>query len=202
MHDSAGAAQSRGATRFLLVGGGLLVALLVRRHCRHRLRRVRRAGTPALASLHAVVGGGSSQVFASDGTRLGFIQSDELRSPVTWSEIPQSLKDATVAIEDQRFYKDDGIDVTGIFRAAVKDVVTGAPCREPPPSPCSSCATSTSAATSARSDRRSQRPSSPSNTTNATASARSSAATSTASLRHARRTDHGRRAGRRAHLLR
>jgi penicillin-binding protein 1A len=82
-------------------------------------------GTPALASLHAKVGGGTSEVFAADGTPLGFIQSDELRTPVSWSEIPQDLKNATVAIEDQRFYKDDGIDVTGIFRAAVKDLVNG-----------------------------------------------------------------------------
>jgi penicillin-binding protein 1A len=64
-------------------------------------------------------------VFASDGTRLGFIQSDELRTPVSWSEIPEDLKKATVAIEDQRFYKDDGIDVTGIFRAAIKDIGRG-----------------------------------------------------------------------------
>jgi penicillin-binding protein 1A len=81
--------------------------------------------TPKLADLHAQVGGGTSQVFASDGTSLGFIQSDELRTPVNWGEIPDNLKNATVAIEDQRFYKDDGIDVTGIFRAAVKDLVHG-----------------------------------------------------------------------------
>ena len=30
-----------------------------------------------------------------------------------------------MAIEDQRFYKNDGIDLTGIFRAAVKDLVHG-----------------------------------------------------------------------------
>ena len=36
---------------------------------------------PALASLRPLVGGGSSQVFAANGTRLGFIQSDELRTP-------------------------------------------------------------------------------------------------------------------------
>ncbi len=81
--------------------------------------------TPDLSSLHAKVGGGTSQVFAADGTRLGFIQSDELRTPASWSELPENLKHATVAIEDQRFYKDDGIDVTGIFRAAIKDVVHG-----------------------------------------------------------------------------
>ena len=61
-------------------------------------------------------------MFAADGTRLGFIQSDELRTPVAWSEIPADLKNATVAIEDQRFYKNDGVDLTGIFRAAVKDL--------------------------------------------------------------------------------
>ncbi len=65
-------------------------------------------------------------MFAADGTPLGYIQSDELRSPVGWSEIPGDLKNATVAIEDQRFYKNDGVDLTGIFRAAVKDITRGA----------------------------------------------------------------------------
>jgi penicillin-binding protein 1A len=81
---------------------------------------------PALGRLHPILSGGSSQVFAADGTPLGFIQSDELRSPVSWSEIPADLKNATVAIEDQRFYKNDGVDLTGIFRAAVKDITNGA----------------------------------------------------------------------------
>jgi penicillin-binding protein 1A len=80
---------------------------------------------PSLSSLQAIVSGASSQVFAADGTRLGFIQSDELRSPVSWNEIPTSLKDATVSIEDQRFYKDDGVDPTGIFRSAFKDLIHG-----------------------------------------------------------------------------
>ena len=81
---------------------------------------------PALDKLRPLLSGGSSQVFAADGTRLGFIKSDELRSPIGWSEIPANLKNATVAIEDQRFYKNNGVDVTGIFRAAVKDVMHGA----------------------------------------------------------------------------
>jgi penicillin-binding protein 1A len=80
---------------------------------------------PKVDTLHPIVEGSSSQVFAADGARLGFIQSDELRSPVAWSEIPADLENATVAIEDQRFYKDDGVDPTGIFRAAVKDLVHG-----------------------------------------------------------------------------
>jgi penicillin-binding protein 1A len=82
-------------------------------------------GTRGLESRHASIGGGTSEVYAADGARLGAIQSDELRTPVDWSEIPSALRNATVAIEDQRFYKDDGIDVTGIFRAAVKDAAHG-----------------------------------------------------------------------------
>jgi penicillin-binding protein 1A len=81
--------------------------------------------TQGLAGRHPIVDGASSQVFAANGTRLGFIQSNELRSPIPWSQIPANLSNATVAIEDQRFYKDDGIDPTGIFRAAVKDLVHG-----------------------------------------------------------------------------
>jgi penicillin-binding protein 1A len=83
------------------------------------------AGTASVQSRHATIGGGTSEVYAADGARLGAIQSDELRTPVGWSEIPSALKNATVSIEDQRFYKDDGIDVTGIFRAAIKDLANG-----------------------------------------------------------------------------
>jgi penicillin-binding protein 1A len=75
--------------------------------------------------LHPLISGGSSQVLAADGSRLGFIQADQLRTPVGWSSIPANLRNATVAIEDQRFYKHNGVDLTGIFRAAIKDVVNG-----------------------------------------------------------------------------
>ena len=83
------------------------------------------SSAPSIDNLHQILGGGSTQVFAADGTSLGFIQSAELRTPVAWDEIPGDLKNATVAIEDQRFYKDNGIDLTGIFRAAVKDITHG-----------------------------------------------------------------------------
>jgi penicillin-binding protein 1A len=80
---------------------------------------------PRLASLKANITGASSQVFAADGRPLGFIQSDELRTPITTAQMPTDLRNATVAIEDQRFYKNNGVDLTGIFRSAVKDVLHG-----------------------------------------------------------------------------
>jgi penicillin-binding protein 1A len=81
--------------------------------------------TKPLSALKPAIEGGTSEVIAADGTSLGFVRSDESRSPVGWGQIPGSLRNATVSIEDQRFYKNDGIDVTGIFRAAVKDATHG-----------------------------------------------------------------------------
>jgi penicillin-binding protein 1A len=115
-----------GPTRILLIGGGILVTALI-------VGAIAAVGyvlnvaheAPAISSLHPIIGGGSSQVYAADGTRLGFIQSDELRTPVSWDQVPADLRNATVAIEDQRFYKNNGVDLTGIFRAAVKDITHG-----------------------------------------------------------------------------
>ncbi|HEX2015450.1 MAG TPA: transglycosylase domain-containing protein [Solirubrobacteraceae bacterium] len=83
------------------------------------------ASGPSLATLKPIDKGASSLVFAADGSRLGFIQSDELRSPITAAQIPQLLRDATVAIEDQRFYKHKGVDFQGVVRAALRDLGTG-----------------------------------------------------------------------------
>jgi penicillin-binding protein 1A len=80
---------------------------------------------PSLDALKPHVSGGTSAVYAANGTRLGFISSDALRTPILASQMAPDLRDATVAIEDQRFYHNDGIDLTGIFRSAVKDVLRG-----------------------------------------------------------------------------
>src|SRR3954454_13904383 len=77
---------------------------------------------PALSSYVPKNPGSLSEVFASDGkTRLGFIQSDDLVQPVAASQFPKVLNEATVAIEDERFYKHKGVDYEGIIRAAIKN---------------------------------------------------------------------------------
>jgi penicillin-binding protein 1A len=77
---------------------------------------------PTLSSLKRKDPGSTSAVYAADGTRLGFIQADDLSVPVDSNEIPDVLKQATVAIEDQRFYKHKGVDYEGLVRAAFKNV--------------------------------------------------------------------------------
>jgi penicillin-binding protein 1A len=77
---------------------------------------------PPLSSLKQKDPGSISAVYAADGTRLGYIQADELRVQVDSAVIPNVLKQATVAIEDQRFYKHKGVDYEGLVRAAFKNV--------------------------------------------------------------------------------
>lgn len=83
------------------------------------------ADAPDPANLKPIDQGANSVIFAGDGSRLGMINSDEIRSPVKYREMPESIRNATIAIEDERFYKHNGIDVVGGFRALVKNIKEG-----------------------------------------------------------------------------
>ncbi|HEU4706408.1 MAG TPA: transglycosylase domain-containing protein [Solirubrobacterales bacterium] len=83
------------------------------------------AEAPSLASCKRIAKGGNSVVYAADGSKLGLIPSPVARSPVSIERIPKSLRLATVAIEDRRFYQHGGIDEEGIVRAALKDLEAG-----------------------------------------------------------------------------
>jgi penicillin-binding protein 1A len=79
------------------------------------------ASAPAFSSLKERDPGANTEVLAADGTRLGWISADELVRPVSGDKLPKLLKDATVAIEDERFYRHQGVDYEGIIRAAVEN---------------------------------------------------------------------------------
>jgi penicillin-binding protein 1A len=83
------------------------------------------SGAPDLSELKPVDKGEISVVYAADGSRLGYVQSDILRRVVPWADIPVSLRRATVAIEDERFYKHKGVDINAIVRAGIKNLESG-----------------------------------------------------------------------------
>jgi len=83
------------------------------------------ASSPPLTAIEARDPGQSSSVYASDNTRLGFIEANELRQEVPGDKLPKTLKDATVAIEDERYYRHKGVDYEGVVRAAVKNLTSG-----------------------------------------------------------------------------
>ena len=53
----------------------------------------------------------ASQVLDSDGEIIAEIGKERNRENVTFSQMPENLKNAYVAIEDERFYKHFGVDV-------------------------------------------------------------------------------------------
>jgi penicillin-binding protein 1A len=75
-----------------------------------------------LDSLQPVEIGQNSFVYADNGAFLGSIPAEKNRQPVTLEKISRWMPTATVAIEDRRFYAHDGVDVSGVARAAAKNL--------------------------------------------------------------------------------
>ena len=68
----------------------------------------------------------STKIFDRTGEILLYDMSEnQQRVVVPLSDFPQHLKDATIAIEDERFYSTPGIDLIGIARAMVKNIAAG-----------------------------------------------------------------------------
>ena len=83
------------------------------------------ADAPSIDDLKPLDSGENSVVYDATGERLGFIDADIVRERVKLKEIPKSLQEATIAIEDENFYEHDGIDVGAIARAAIENVEAG-----------------------------------------------------------------------------
>lgn len=67
----------------------------------------------------------NSVILDRNGERLATLTNNEGRIIVASEEIAPVMKEAVVAIEDQRFYEHRGVDVRGIGRALVQDVLAG-----------------------------------------------------------------------------
>jgi penicillin-binding protein 1A len=78
-----------------------------------------------LNSLHPVEIGQNSFVYAANGALLGSIPAERNRTPVGLKRISPWTLNATIAIEDHRFYTHGGVDYEGILRAAWKDLRAG-----------------------------------------------------------------------------
>lgn len=80
---------------------------------------------PNIKDLEPRQNGTSSAVYAADGTRLGFIQSPIVRQPISSDQITEEIRNATVAVEDRRFYQHKGVDFEGVVRAAFSNITSG-----------------------------------------------------------------------------
>lgn len=66
----------------------------------------------------------TTKIYDRNGVLLYSIYANQNRTLVTLSDIPKSLQNATIAIEDKNFYKNPGFDIQAILRAAIADITT------------------------------------------------------------------------------
>ena len=78
------------------------------------------SSAPDISHIDVSPSGFSTFVYDSEGHQLAkLVAADSNRIPVTMQQIPEDLAHAFVAIEDERFYEHNGIDIKGIIRAGV-----------------------------------------------------------------------------------
>ena len=79
--------------------------------------------SPDISNIDVSPTGFSTFIYNSEGKQTAkLVAADSNRIPVTMDQIPSNLAHAFVAIEDERFYNHNGIDIQGIFRAAVTGI--------------------------------------------------------------------------------
>jgi penicillin-binding protein 1A len=65
----------------------------------------------------------NSIIYDKDGNRLGFLTGNQKRVFLSEAQVAPVMKHAIIAIEDRRFYTNEGVDLRGIARAFFQDVV-------------------------------------------------------------------------------
>lgn len=96
-----------------VIGGGLYAVKLIKQ-------------CPDISEVNISPNGFSTTVYDSAGNEIETLAaSGSNRTYVTIDEIPDDLQKAFVAIEDERFYKHNGIDLRGIIRAGFTGIISG-----------------------------------------------------------------------------
>jgi 1A family penicillin-binding protein len=68
----------------------------------------------------------STKIYDREGKILLYdINAGEKRTVVREEDIPKYLKDATIAVEDEKFYESPGIDFRAIIRALLTNIISG-----------------------------------------------------------------------------
>jgi penicillin-binding protein 1A len=77
---------------------------------------------PSLEAQGSVNLAQTTEIYASDGTLLAYLHDDQNRTVIKSDKIPDVMRQAVVAIEDERFYQHNGVDIEGIFRAVAANL--------------------------------------------------------------------------------
>jgi len=97
---------------FVGLGLGALIGLVLSRF----------VDLPAVEALTSYRPAAATQVLCRDGSPLGTFAS-ERRIPVGAEGIPKVFRDAVIAVEDANFYRHPGVDLQGILRATLRNIL-------------------------------------------------------------------------------
>jgi len=78
---------------------------------------------PSLTAAQQLRHAQNSVLYDYRGNKLGILTSNENRVLVRYQDIAPSMRFAVIAIEDKRFFTNSGVDVRGIARAFVQDLI-------------------------------------------------------------------------------
>lgn len=67
----------------------------------------------------------SSTLYAADGTLVHTFHAEENRKVIPLEQIPEDVRNAVIAIEDERFYRHRGVDIRAVLRAARSNAEAG-----------------------------------------------------------------------------
>ncbi len=83
------------------------------------------ASTPQIRSDQVAPVGAATFIYDREGNKMGeLVATNSNRIFVTGDQIPKYMGQAIVAIEDQRFYENNGIDFMGLLRAGFRFIQT------------------------------------------------------------------------------
>jgi penicillin-binding protein 1A len=78
---------------------------------------------PSLTAAQQLRHARNSVVYDYHGKKLGILTSNENRILVPYQDIAAPMRSAVIAIEDKRFFSNSGVDIRGIARAFVQDLI-------------------------------------------------------------------------------
>ncbi len=81
---------------------------------------------PDLSSMDMAPTASATIIYDAEGNEIQtLVMAGSNRQPVEYSELPENLIHAFVAIEDSRFWSHNGVDIKGLARAAISALTSG-----------------------------------------------------------------------------
>jgi penicillin-binding protein 1A len=82
-------------------------------------------GLPDLDELKPLAQPERTQIYDRNGRLIEVLHDEQDRIVVPLSQVPQAVRQAVIAAEDERFYQHHGVDDRGILRAAITNLLRG-----------------------------------------------------------------------------